>query len=596
MCGIAGAWGKADVAGMTRTLAHRGPDDEGFYKDADCGVMLGNRRLAIVDLSGGRQPISNEDGTIWVTFNGEIFNYRELRSSLEALGHRFRTQTDTEVIVHAYEQYGVDCVRHFNGMFAFAIWDGLRLFLVRDRMGEKPLYYAQDGGRFLFASEIKALLTEIAPEPQIHPDYFVFEDNLSEQTLFKGVKELKAAHRLVYDGKRVSVERYWSPESFDGEVRPDEYYAERLAELLYDAVKIRLAGEVPWGSFLSGGLDSSIIACIAKPQIVFTARYDEGPQFDESFYAKSVAKYIGAEQVFVSSSPDQIKERLPEILWFLDQPLSTSSTITSFELAKAAADRRVKVILNGQGSDECFGGYTRYVFMHVENSMLQSKWLAPYEPMARRFWGGSAFSDPASRYLRFIQRVEPRTLDPLRLVRDCFTQHNSVVNQMGYTDCLLSLQHLITMDDRACAHVGIESRSPFLDHRLVEFAFQLPPHLKIKECETKYLLRKVAARFCPSEVVSRVSKMGMVSPIGIWLQRELAGWASDLRESLRARALDLPIGGPEEYGAFDRRLHAIVALELWFRQFIEGASAGRRESLTATATRGSAGVLLKAGA
>lgn len=570
MCGIAGAWGEADVVAMTRNLTHRGPDDEGFFEDAARGVRLGNRRLAIVDVGGGRQPIGNEDGTVWITFNGEIFNYRELRASLEALGHRFRTQTDTEVIVHAYEQYGADCVRHFNGMFAFAVWDGTRLFLARDRMGEKPLYYALDQGRFLFASEIKALLTEVAPTPHIHPDYFVFEDNLSEQTLFKGIKELKAAHRLVFDGERVSVERYWSPESFDGTVRPDDYYAERLAELLYDAVKIRLAGEVGWGAFLSGGLDSSIIACIAKPSIVFTARYDEGPQFDESFYAKSVAKFIGAEQVFVSSSPDQVKRRLPEILWFLDQPISTSSTITSFELARAAAERQVKVVLNGQGSDECFGGYTRYVFMHIESSMLQSKWLAPYEPMARRFWGGSAFSDPASRYLRFIQRVEPTTLDPLRLVRDCFAQQTSVVNQMGYADSLLSLQHLITMDDRACAHVGIESRSPFLDHRLVEFAFQLPPHLKIKEYETKYLLRKVASRFCPSEVVRRVSKMGMVSPIGIWLQRELAGWASELAGSLRARSLGLPIAGPEEYGAYDRRQHAIVSLELWFRRFIDG--------------------------
>jgi asparagine synthase (glutamine-hydrolysing) len=588
MCGIAGAWGKADVTAMTKALAHRGPDDEGIYVDAARSVTLGNRRLAVVDLQGGRQPIGNENGTIWVTFNGEIFNYRELRATLEAMGHRFRTNTDTEVIVHAYEQYGVDCVRHFNGMFAFAVWDGTRLFLARDRMGEKPLYYALDGGRFLFASEIKALLTEIAPVPHIHQDYFVFEDNLSEHTLFKGIKELKAAHRLVYDGERVSVERYWAPESFDGTVRPDDYYEERLAELLYDAVTIRLAGEVSWGSFLSGGLDSSIIACIARPPIVFTARYDEGPQFDESFYAKSVAKFIGAEQVFVSSSPGQVKTRLPEIIRFLDQPISTSSTITSFELAKAAADRRVKVILNGQGSDECFGGYTRYVFMHVENSMLQSKWLAPYEPMARRFWGGSAFSDPAGRYLRFIQRVEPSTLDPLRLVRDCFSLHGPVVNQMGYTDCLLSLQHLITMDDRACAHVGIESRSPFLDHRLVEFAFQLPPHLKIKEYETKYLLRKVAARFCPQEVVRRVSKMGMVSPIGIWLQRELAGWASELGGGLRSRSLDLPVSGPEEYGAFDRRLHAIVSLELWFRTFIDPVSghwtarppSGRAETIT----------------
>lgn len=569
MCGIAGAWGNGDVVRMTEALAHRGPDAEGYFEDKRHGIHLGNRRLAIVDLEGGRQPISNEDGTVWITFNGEIFNYQELRGSLEAQGHRFRTKTDTEVIVHAYEQYGVDCVHQFNGMFAFAIWDGTKLFLARDRMGEKPLYYAHYRQRFLFASEIKALLCEVPPEPALHPDFLVFEDNLSEQTLFQGIKELKAAHRLIFDGQRVSVERYWAPESFDGEYRQDDYYEERLAELLYDAVHMRLPREVRWGTFLSGGLDSAIITCIAKPEVVFTARYDEGPNFDESFYAKSVARYVGAEQRFVSSSPEEIGRQLSDIIWYLDQPISTSSTITSFKLAKAAAQQQVKVVLNGQGADECFGGYTRYVFMHIESAMLRSPWLAAYEPMARRFWGGSAFSDPASRYFHFIKRVEPKTSDPLRVIRDGFARHHDAVDQMGYADSLLSLPHLITMDDRACAHVGIESRSPFLDHRLVEFAFQLPPRLKIKEYETKCLLRKVAGRFCPAEVVRRVSKMGMVSPIGIWLQRELVDWTAELTQSLRARSLGLPISNAEEGGAYDRRLHALVSLELWFRRFID---------------------------
>ncbi len=572
MCGIAGAWGKGDIKVMTRTLAHRGPDDEGIYEDSTHAVKLGNRRLKIIDLVLGHQPMHNEDRTVWITFNGEIFNYKGLRKKLTGLGHSFYTDTDTEVIVHAYEEYGTKCVDHFNGMFAFALWDGQKLFLARDRMGEKPLFYYHGEGRFLFASEIKSILTEVAPEPSLHPDFFVFEDNLSDSTLFKGIKELKPAHVLTYDGKNTEIRRYWFPETIDSERRSDKFYIDKLAELFYDAVQTRLVGDVPWGMYLSGGLDSSVIACIAKPDIVFSATYNNwDPRFDETEYSSIVAKKLGAEQIFVTSTPPEVESGFSDIIWYLDQPISTSSTITSFKLAEEAS-KYVKFILNGQGADEVFGGYTRYIFMLIEDSMRNSDWLKNYEPMARRFWGLHAFIDPADRYFNFIKRTEPTTSDPLRLVQESFSAQTGIINQIGYTDMVISLPHLITMDDRGCAHAGIESRSPFLDHRIVEFAFQLPIDLKIREYETKYILRQVARQFCPPEVTYRMNKMGMVSPIGVWLQRELAHWTADLSRSLRKRHLGLPILGPEEYGIFDRRLHAVISLELWFRRFFDAES------------------------
>ncbi|OGW19271.1 MAG: asparagine synthase (glutamine-hydrolyzing), partial [Nitrospirae bacterium GWC2_46_6] len=562
MCGIAGIWGNGDIVKMTRILAHRGPDDEGFFVSSEHlpegrrspDVKLGNRRLKIIDLEGGHQPIHNEDRTVWITYNGEIFNYKGLRKKLTELGHMFYTETDTEVIVHAYEEFGTDCLAHFNGMFAFAIYDSRmpnrRLFLARDRMGEKPLFYCNENKRFLFASEIKSILTEVEAVPNIHRDFFVFEDNISDNTLFEGIKELKAAHMLIYDGNDVSVKCYWSPETFDTERRSDKFYIDRLAELFYDAVQIRLVGEVPWGVYLSGGLDSAIIACIAKPDIVFSASYHNwDSRFDESEYSMLTAKHIGAEQVFVSASPQEVEQGFSDIIWYLDQPISTSSTITSFKLSEEAS-KHVKFILNGQGADEVFGGYTRYIFMLIEESMRNSEWLKNYEPMARRFWGSHAFIDPAERYFNFLKRTEPTTSAPLRLFQQYFSCQSGIINQMGYADMMTTLPHLITMDDRGCAHAGIESRSPFLDHRIVEFAFQLPADLKIREYETKYIVRQIARQFCPPEIIYRMNKMGMVSPIGIWLQRELAHWASDLSLSLRKRNLGLPILGAEEYGVF----------------------------------------------
>jgi asparagine synthase (glutamine-hydrolysing) len=573
MCGICGISkfnhtpvGLEEIATMNDVLAHRGPDDDGIHLDGSVG--LGHRRLAIIDIAHGKQPMSNEDGSVWVVFNGMIYNFKPLMETLTRAGHVFTTKCDTEVLVHAYEEWGVDMLSRLNGQFAFALWDGKRLFLARDRMGEKPLYYAVTQDAFYFASEIKSLFVHIRARPNIPPDWLVFENTLTDDTLFAGIKELQPAHYLVVDDQVSLPRRYWSIPNQVDESLTEHDAIQQLRELVFDAVTIRMQSEVPVGMYLSGGLDSSIIACIAKPDCVFTSYYDVPGKFDEREASRAVARYIKTEQVFVTLSPQDVPPLLETIIYHLDQPISTSSTISSFNLAQNAREF-FKVVLNGQGADELFGGYARYVLLNHEAELGRVPFFAQYTPMARRFWNAHIFGDPALRYLELNQRVTPRTTLPADTVHQLFSYHPDIVSQMGYTDAIITLQDLIQMDDRGCAHVGLESRSPFLDHRIAEFAFRLPGRFKIRPGGvTKWILREVAREFVPLEIVERKDKMGMVSPIGGWLQHELREWSESLVTSLRVRNLDLPIEMPEA-NEYDRRLHALISLELWYRRFID---------------------------
>ncbi|MBI5651541.1 MAG: asparagine synthase (glutamine-hydrolyzing) [Chloroflexi bacterium] len=575
MCGICGikrfdqlAVERDALEAMMRALAHRGPDDDGAQIDGALG--LGHRRLSIIDLAHGHQPLSNENGTVWVVFNGMIYNYKPLMETLARAGHKFATKCDTEILVHAYEEWGVEMLARLNGQFAFALWDGTRLFLARDRMGEKPLYYAVTQDAFYFASEIKSLLAHVRARPNIPPDWLVFENSLTDETLFAGIKELQPAHYLIVDGDVALPRRYWSIPNEVDEGLSERDAIQQLRELIFDAVTIRMQSEVPVGMYLSGGLDSSIIACIAKPDCVFTSYYDAPGKFDEREAARAVARYIKTEQIFVTLSPQDVPALFETIIYHLDQPISSSSTLSSFNLARNAREF-FKVVLNGQGADELFGGYGRYVLLHHEVELGRTPFFAQYTPMARRFWNANIFGDPAQRYLELNQRVAPRTSLPLDTVRQLFSYHSDIVAQMGYTDAAITLQDLIKMDDRGCAHVGLESRSPFLDYRIAEFAFRLPGRFKIRPGGvTKWILREVAREFVPLEIVERKDKMGMVSPIGGWLQRDLRAWSESLVASLRARQIDLTIEMPEA-NEYDRRLHALISLELWYRRFIDAA-------------------------
>jgi asparagine synthase (glutamine-hydrolysing) len=573
MCGICGIKRfdhqpveRDAILAMMRALAHRGPDDDGSHLDGALG--LGHRRLSIIDVAHGHQPLSNEDGSVWIVFNGMIYNYKSLIETLTRAGHTFATKCDTEVLVHAYEEWGVEMLARLNGQFAFALWDGKRVFLARDRMGEKPLYYAVTQDAFYFASETKSLLAHIRACPNIPADWLVFENSLTDDTLFADIKELQPAHYLIVDGDVALPRRYWSIPNEVDEGLTERDAIQQLRELVFDAVTIRMQSEVPVGMYLSGGLDSSIIACIAKPACVFTSYYDAPGKFDERESARAVARYIKTEQIFVTLAPQDVPALFETIIYHLDQPISSSSTLSSFNLARNAREF-FKVVLNGQGADELFGGYGRYVLLHHEVELGRTPFFAQYTPMARRFWNAHIFGDPASRYLELNQRVAPRTSLPLDTVRQLFSYHSDIVAQMGYADAAITLQDLIKMDDRGCAHVGLESRSPFLDHRIAEFAFRLPGRFKLRPGGvTKWILREVAREFVPLEIVERKDKMGMVSPIGGWLQRDLRAWSEPLVASLRARNLDLLIEMPEA-NEYDRRLHALISLELWYRRFID---------------------------
>jgi asparagine synthase (glutamine-hydrolysing) len=562
MCGIAGIWGEGNIQPMVDILTHRGPDEEGIYRSEK--VRLGVRRLKVIDLETGSQPIYNEDKSLVIVYNGEVFNYLELREDLQKHGHRFRTKTDTEVVLHAYEQWGEGCLEKLNGQFAFCIYDGKKLFIARDRMGEKPLYYYNRHGRFLFASEIKAILTQLATTPQIDETFWIFDSSVQGRTMFKDIHELPQACYLTFDGERTRTTSYWEIPSEPDDVRPDDELASELRDLLEDAIRIRMRADVPVGLFLSGGVDSAAIACFARPDIVFTCRFELGEKFDEFRYAKIVADHIGAEQIVVSPTAEDMRRHLGNIMWHLDQPIATASSLSEFMLAKTAS-KYVKVILGGQGADELFGGYVRYLLLFAEQDLAKKAELLNYYSLARFFWTPQMFADPGRRYYHLIHRASPVDDEPyIRMVQDLFSKQSDVVNAMGFTDIHLSLPSLITMNDRAAAAAGLENRCPFLDHRLVEFAFRLPGETKIREFRTKRILRKALQGVVPEAILERRDKKGLVVPFQQWFSGPLYEWGRELEAGLHRRIV---VPGGAGRGEFDRATYTRVCLELWFQQF-----------------------------
>lgn len=589
MCGIAGIWGEAgDIRRMTRLLTHRGPDEEGFHESGP--VRLGSRRLIVIDPRGGRQPMRSADGALALVFNGLVFNYRELRRDLEALGHTFRSAADTEVVLHAYEEWGEGCLERFNGMFALAVHDGRRLWLARDRMGEKPLYYHVEGRRLRFASEIKSLLPEVGADPEFDEAAIVFETPLGGRTFYRGIRSLEPGHALSWDGERLEVRRYWSlPAGGEAERRTEDDYVEELRWLIEDAVRIRLRSDVPLGAFLSGGLDSSLITCLARPDTVFSCRFPHGEAYDESRYAALVARRAGARHLVVEPGPRTFREYFPRVLHHLDQPAATASSIAEFSLA-ALASREVKVVLGGQGADELFGGYVRYLLMLEEQRLGTCPELRSYHALARWFWSEGLFDDPWRRYFHLIRRAEPAGGEAEEAVRRHFSGRRPLVDAMGACDIAISLPPLIRMNDRAASAFGLENRTPFLDHRIVEFAFRLPPELKVREMTSKYILRRAARGIVPDEVIDRRDKLGLVVPVARWFDGELRPWVEGLDRAFRRREQAAPLlrrRPPEGRGEFDRSRYHRVSTELWLREVLDGEAVeplgrGAAEGLLAT--------------
>lgn len=627
MCGIAGIVnrnGRAVDAGvltrMCDAIRHRGPDGEGSYLNGWVGLTM--RRLAIIDIKGGQQPIHNRDRTAWIVFNGEIYNYRELRERLEKLGHTFYTNSDTEAIIHAYDQYGAECPKHLRGMFAFAIWDARteELFLARDRVGKKPLLYSLVNNQLIFGSEFSALLEhpdisrDIAPEA-IHY-YLSFMCVPAPLTAYRAIRKLEPGHSLRYtSGGEVKIKRYWQPD-FSKKIKIDEEEAgERALELLRDAVRVRLMSEVPLGAFLSGGIDSSTVVALmsevsSSPVKTFSIGFEE-QDFSELHHARRVAEHVGADHHEFIVRPDAM-EILPTLVEHYGEPYADSSSIPTYYVARETR-QHVTVALNGDGGDECFAGYERYAAMRLaeryrkipgvvrEGVIKQAVNLLPSSELRRgrirsvkRFLQAASLQ-PVERYLRWVSvldraakdelytddfRREMSAYDPASLISPWFAHANGagVVDASLLTDTMTYLPNdLLVKVDIASMAVSLEARSPFLDHHVIEFAASLPEHLKLRRLTTKYLLKRTLKKLLPAENITR-SKMGFGVPVGHWFRGNMQAF---LRENLFSeKAARRGYFRPErvrrmveEHTRGDRdythQLWALLMLELWFQRFID---------------------------
>ncbi|HVF67290.1 MAG TPA: asparagine synthase (glutamine-hydrolyzing) [Pyrinomonadaceae bacterium] len=627
MCGIVGlvnldgrAADRALVGRMNEAIHHRGPDEDGYYVKEHVGLAM--RRLAIIDLSGGQQPIADEEGTAWIVYNGEVYNYREVRKELEARGHRFHTDCDTEVVLHAYLEYGSDCPKHLRGMFAFAVWDERRreLFVARDRVGKKPLLYAKTADTFVFGSEFSALLLHPSVSREVDRgaihDYLSFMCVPAPLTAYRDIRKLEPGHSLTLDASgEIKTERYWQPDFSKKLNIGEEEAGERALELLREAVRVRLMSEVPLGAFLSGGIDSStVVALMAEasstPVKTFSIGFEE-QDFSELHHARRVAERVGAEHHEFVVRPDAM-EVLPTLVEHYGEPYADSSAIPTYYVARETR-RHVTVALNGDGGDECFAGYERYAAMRLseryrklpgvlrESVIRQAVGLLPSSEIKRgrvrslkRFLRAASLP-PVERYLRWVSTFDAEAKDDLyseefrketegqdvrRWLAPWFKHANGagVVDASLLTDTMTYLPNdLLVKVDIASMAVSLEARSPFLDHHVIEFAASLPERLKLRGLTTKYILKKTLTKLLPPENLKR-GKMGFGVPVGHWFRGEMQGF---LRETLLSeksarrgffrpdavrRMVELHTRGERDY---THQLWTLLMLELWFQRFID---------------------------
>src|SRR5271157_872514 len=615
MCGICGVFNfgtgePADPVALKRAtdvMVHRGPDDEGFHLDGALG--LGNRRLSIIDLPGGHQPIANEDESVWITFNGEIYNYRDLRPDLLAQGHRFRTNSDTETILHLYEEYDLSFLDHLRGMFAFAIWDNhkRRLLLARDRLGVKPLFYRLEPGRLAFASELRTLRELLPRPPEIDPqsiyDFFGFRYIPAPQTFYRGVEKLLAGHFLVADPRGVRIHAYWDiPAEEETAKRPKDIAAE-VIEQLRESVRLRLIADVPLGAFLSGGTDSSAVVAFmaelgARPLRTFSVGFDE-PQYSELPFARAVARRYSTEHHELVVTPQHLRDELPRLVAFRDEPIAEPTDVALYLISRLAA-RSVKVVLAGEGGDELFAGYPKYAADRLaglvsalpkEVTRALIRWLPYRQRRAKIALEALSIRDEAERsatWFASFSREERETLfapeflvqvDPahparvfesyLEKVRD-----RSPLKRMLYADLKVWLpDNLLLRGDLMTMAASIEERGPFLDHRLVELAARLPTRLLTRGFRTKALLKDALRPYVPQEALFR-RKLGFRVPVGEWFKGPLRSLVADLLLSSEATTRGYFNGRSMEKfvrehfdGVRDRQkqLWALVNFELWCR-------------------------------
>lgn len=629
MCGICGKVyhavdkkaDKALIKKMSSVLTHRGPDDEGFYiKD---NVGLAHKRLSIIDLtSAGHQPMSNEDGSIWIVFNGEIYNFLDLRDELIKKGHCFTSKTDTETIIHLYEEKGVECVHDLRGMFAFAIWDEnkKRLLIARDRAGKKPLVYYQNDEGLLFASEIKSLLMD----PSIKKDvdynalhhFLTYQYTPSPLTSFAGIKKLPPAHILIYERGNIVLKRYWNL-SYQKKLELPSLkdYGEKFRDVFQEAVRIRLRSDVPLGAFLSGGIDSSLVVAVMsglmnQPVKTFSIGFEE-ESYDETKYARIIAKKYKTDHHEFVVKPDAI-DILPKLVWHYNEPFADSSAIPTYYVSKMTRDY-VTVALNGDGGDESFAGYERYLadkladyYRFVPNFLREriirkAVDLLPYSTNRRsflrrlkRFVKGIS-EIPERRYVRWICFFDnemknelytssfkelTKGIDSVDLTVNWYKKADAekFIDKTLFVDVMSYLpEDLLVKVDIASMANSLEARSPFLDHKVMEFAASLPADLKLRGMETKYLLKHTLSDIVPKEILHR-KKMGFGVPIDVWFRNDLKEMAYDLlldkkctergyfKKEVVKKLLDEHVS--EQYD-HSYRIWALLFMELWHKMFID---------------------------
>jgi asparagine synthase (glutamine-hydrolysing) len=628
MCGICGQFrfqrdsivSPALVREMADTIRHRGPDDEGFYIADQIG--LGFRRLSIIDLAGGHQPLSNEDGTVWIVFNGEIYNYRSLRDDLIGKGHVFKTKSDTEVIVHLYEEYGIDCVQRLRGMFGFAIWDARQrqLFLARDRVGIKPLYYYLAKDFLAFGSELKSILADPAVPREVDPtlvDRFLTHYYLpGGQTLLRNLFKLEPGHILVARDGNPVVRRYWDLQ-FSETRRSLRDLESQLLELLDDTVQLHMISDVPVGFLLSGGVDSTAMLSLAarktdKPISTFTIGFSGENVVDERPYARLAAERFGAVHHELSISSSEFATFLPAYVWHMEEPVCEPPAIALYYISKLAREY-VKVLISGEGGDEAFAGYENYRnifwFEHLKAAvgplrkpagaamtllgrMLDSRVLLKYGPrMGTRFEDyylsrtSSPFEFLPKERFNLYSTAMAEAVDPersLSVTRRYMSGADgySTLNKMLYVDTNTWLpDELLVKADKMTMANSVELRVPLLDHEVLEFAAGMPRSAKVRRLTMKYAAKRALKGHVPQEILAR-RKAGFPVPYRAWLRKELRGWVSQIvldRKSLsrgyfQSNAIEKVLNSNRNGADFSKEVFSLVVLELWHRAFVDRSS------------------------
>jgi asparagine synthase (glutamine-hydrolysing) len=622
MCGIAGIANvnghripqmKSRLIAMNELIKHRGPDGEGFWVHPAGQVGFAHRRLSIIDLSTGDQPMTDE-GENWLVFNGEIYNYIELRAILGE--ERFRTNSDTEVILRAYEKWGPTCLDHLRGMFAFALWDERQrmLFCARDRFGIKPFYFTQQQDRFYFASEVKALLpfvTSIKTNVEALKEYLSFQFCFQGKTLFNEISELQPGHYLICKNRAITIQRYWQVYySLDFD-HTESYFVGQISKLFQDSVKVHCRSDVPIGAYVSGGLDSGIVASMACDQtqsafLGFTGKFSFDEKFDESAYARDLAKWRKFDLLEVDITPEDFRENIRRVIYHLDYPVAGPGSFPQYMVSQLASRHR-KVILGGQGGDEVFGGYVRYLIAYFEQciksaihgTMTNGNFIVTYQsiipnlsmlrnyiPLMQEFWRDGLFDEIDRRYFRLINRAP--SLGPeirwdvlgdhdiFETFRSIFRAENvgkeSYFDSMTHFDFKTLLPALLQVEDRVSMAHGIESRVPFLDHPIVEFAATAPSNIKFKDGRMKHLLRNAMEFTVPASILNRKDKMGFPVPLNEWMRNEVRDFVMDVMTTRASFARDfvdnrIVADNLQNEPQFGRKIWGLLSLEIWQQEF-----------------------------